>query len=986
MKQIFKFIIACFIFISTAIYGQNRNETITGSVTDATTGEPLPGATINIKGTTVGTITGLDGEYSLQVPDNNSILIFRFIGYGEQEILVGENRVISVELKMNSADLGEVVVTSQARGQIGARQSQINSNTLKNVVAPDRIQENPDANAVEALGRLPGMAVIRSGGEGNQLVIRGMQPSYTNVTLNGINVAGGQAVLSNISQFALQGAEVFKASTPDLESNAVGGTINLTTQDAREGLHFSAIAQTGYNDLNSDFGNYKFVGDISNRFFNNKLGISLSGVAERVNRSTQTMSAGYGIQGEEIDILLNSSSLNLIEQINTRRSANVSVDYSPHSSTKLKLHSMYAYAGKDSKRQSKNYSHTGAGGASYSMAYNPDNINTTLHSALSGKTNTRFLNMELDYGVIYSQNKGEVSNSRSWSFPLVNVSSSDITTVELRRLSPTELIPLFSDDVDGASHAWRYRFTSADSESMEKDITGHLDLKLPFKIGDAISGHFKFGGKYRHKSMARDGKSGYQEMNNFNEKYWYEAMPWLIKSELSNYGGHNLIGFENGTVDDFLGGEFNYGTIYDFDKLNQTTDWWENFSDSLYSLGYDVWVPMLGGKSQVLSYVQNIQSCMFNDIDANQDYYAGYLMGEFNIGKWLMFMPGFRYEKTRATLNGKISVEPNTEALPYYFQPVTGTDTSTIRSDEFFLPMFQMRISPLKFAYIHLAYTQSLKRPDFSQISPNVYVNPQTTPFSYSAKNPRLKTEHWTNYDAQITFHSLKLGLLSVSGFYKTVEDKIWSRSYQRLKGDPIVEPWFTDRDVINMSVIENHPYDVSLYGLEFEWQTSFWYLPNLLKYFTFNVNYTYTGSETDYPLSWQESVVPPQGGRPVRVRRDSVITGVMLMQPKHIINTSLGFNYKGLNSWLSFQYNGQMYTSKDYHVQELDRLKEHFYRLDLQLTYDLPVKLPGKMQLIGNFGNLTNFNEVSRLKGDPRFTYQEAYGFTIDLGVRYSL
>ena len=64
--------------------------------------------------------------------------------------------------------------------------------------------------------------------------------------------------------------------------------------------------------------------------------------------------------------------------------------------------------------------------------------------------------------------------------------------------------------------------------------------------------------------------------------------------------------------------------------------------------------------------------------------------------------------------------------------------------------------------------------------------------------------------------------------------------------------------------------------------------------------------------------------------------------------------------------------------------MKEHFYRVDLQLTYDIPVKLAGHLQVMANFANLSNFMEESRLRGDPRYTLREAYGWTVDLGVRY--
>ncbi len=973
------------IFFSASVLSQNKQIRITGKIYDQETGAILPGASVSVKGTYTGTVSGLDGDYSILVSDSDATLVFGFIGCATQEIVVGDKRVIDVAMITNSTDLEEVVITMQARGQIGARNSQINSNTLVNVVAPDRLQENPDANAIEALGRLPGMSVVRSGGEGALLVIRGLQPQYTNITLDGINLTGGQASLRGISQYALQGAEVYKSLTADMEANSVAGTVNLTTQETPEGLHYDLMAQGGYNALNSYFGNYKFLGEVSNRFFDNKLGASLTLSTERVNRGTQTMSAGYGIIGEEIDILINASSLNIINRINTRSSANLSLDFQLHPSTKLKFNAMYSNANMDTQQQSKTYNHTGAGSVGYSMIHNPINENNTLYTSLRGKTNAKFLNMEIDYGLAYSQNQRYDPNSRRWDFTVANASTADITTVEMRRLTAAELIPLFTDDEIGLENTYKGSFYTSDIESSDKDITAYLDLKAPFHIGEHITGNVKFGGKYRRKELYVDVLSGWQQMHPFSSEHWYEGLPWLQPYILGGGDVHTLEGFEEHEVDEFLGRDYDYGTWFSFDMLNETSDWWEAFSDSLFSLGRDVWVPMLGGKTHLLGYVQNVQSNMYNDRDALEDYYAGYAMGELNFGKWIMFMPGFRYEKTEADLNGRIVIQPNTDAIPFYLDPLPGTDTATNRVESFFLPMVHLRIKPTDFFYIHLAYTNTLSRPDFNLISPNIYVNPQVNPFVYKSRNPELRSEYWTNYDAQFTFHSNKVGLLSLSGFYKTVEDKIWNRTYKRLKDDPPVEPYFTENDVVDMSVWENHKYEVLLGGIEFEWQTSFWYLPKPFNYFTLSANYTYTYSETKYPLSWQESVVPPEGGRPTKVRIDSVVTGPMLLQPKHIANISLGFNYKGLNAWLSYQYNGEIFTSKNYYVEELDRMKEYFYRIDLQVSYELPIDIPGKLQVLGNFANLNNFNEVSRLRGDPRFTYQEAYGFTVDLGVRYN-
>ena len=444
-----------------------------------------------------------------------------------------------------------------------------------------------------------------------------------------------------------------------------------------------------------------------------------------------------------------------------------------------------------------------------------------------------------------------------------------------------------------------------------------------------------------------------------------------------------LVGFEDYEVADFLDGAFDYGTYFNFDMLNGVTDFWDDFSDSLYALGPEVYLPLVGFKQQNLGYIQELEASMFSDRDIIQDYYAGYLMAELNIGRWATFIPGFRYEATETDMNGMITLAPDENSIPNIIEPTLGQDTSAVRSDEFFLPMIHLRLKPFKFAYLHLAYTKTISRPGFNEISPNIYINPHETPGIYKTKNPELRTEQWTNYDAQLTFHGNKIGLLSVGVFYKTVKDKIWNRAYKRIKGDPLV-PFYLENSVVDMNIWENHAYDVILRGFEFEWQTSFWYLPRPFNYFTLNVNYTFTDSETKYPNTRLEQIIPEGGGRPVTVRIDSVVSGRMLYQPRHIINASLGFEYKGLNTWLSLQYNGQIYTSKNYVVDELDGVKENFYRVDLQITYDLPLNIPGTLQLMGNFANLSNFEEISRLRGDPRFTYREAYGFSVDLGVRY--
>lgn len=971
------------LFLSTNVFSQRTR--VSGIIIDGETGNSLPGASILIEGTATGTVTDLAGNYSILVPGEESVLVFSFIGYLDQQITVGNQRTINVQLEVDIANIEEVVITLQAKGQIGAQQRQINSSTIVNVVAPDRLQENPDANAVEAIGRLPGVSVLRDGGEGNALVIRGLEPRYSNVTLDGLKLPSTStndrmANISGISQYALQGVEVFKALTPDMEANSVGGTVNLQLQGIPDGFHFNVMAQGGYNNLNNYFGNYKLLGEASNRFFNNKLGMFFSVVAENVNRSVETMSASYSTPYSEGEgHPMNSTVLNKITNIKSRASATFLMDYQIHPSTKLKLYGMYTHSGTDYESQSKGYNLGGAGSVSYSQRDNPFYKSDMLHTALRAETKLGFLNMVMDYGIALSYTEMDDPDSRSWAESFKNASSDEFTTLENRlTLDPTEVIPLFNDHPDSLHNLHLSSMTIKSDHLEERNLNPFLNIKIPYQLGSSINGYIKFGGMYRSTQRKRDATAG--GLNVPASPYFITLMPQTYDwCEVSNFN-ITMNNVEDYMIKDFLNGQYDFGWYFNTDRLNDLTTFWNTESMEAYALGEEYYLPIFFS-IQKMGFAQDIKNSMINDQDILENYGAGYLMSEINYGNWLMFMPGLRYEFTDASMDGFYAVRPQSPGPT--FTPLPGSDTSATRSDAFLLPMLHLRIKPSNKMYIHLAYTQTLSRPDFNSISPNIYVGPGVIPHVYVAQNPELNAEFWTNYDAQLTLHSNKVGLLSVSGFYKTVHDKIWNRTFKRLSTDPPIYP-YGERAVVDVSIWENHPYDIVLNGVEIEWQTSFWYLPSPLKYFTMNLNYTFVDSKTKYPHTRIDQVIPPAGGRPVAIRIDSTTTGPMLFQPRHILNASLGFNLKGFNVWLSFQYNGEIYTYKHYVLDDLDRLKEKYYRLDLQVAYKIPVGIPGSLQVIGNFANLTNFTETSRLRGEPRFTYEEAYGWTADLGIRY--
>ncbi|MCP4310393.1 MAG: TonB-dependent receptor plug domain-containing protein, partial [Bacteroidetes bacterium] len=279
---------------------------------------------VYIEGTAFGTATSLDGSYTLsKIPAGEYDLQIRYIGYSLKSVSVsivaGETVIQDIELAEDAVQLDDVVITAQLLGQRGAINRQLTANSVMNAVSKDKLQELPDANIAESLGRIPGVSVGRSAGEANKIIIRGLEPKLNAVTVNGVrmpstssggtgashssryggddNVGDRSVDLSMISSDLLEAVEVYKATTPDMDAEAMGGMVNLRVKKAGEKPGGMLRLEGGYNQLANDFSNYKAVGQYGRRFFNNKFGVIAGGNIENVNRSSERLSALYRVDG-----------------------------------------------------------------------------------------------------------------------------------------------------------------------------------------------------------------------------------------------------------------------------------------------------------------------------------------------------------------------------------------------------------------------------------------------------------------------------------------------------------------------------------------------------------------------------------------------------------------------------------------------------------------------------------------------------------------
>ena len=132
-------------------------QTITGAVSDAM--GPLPGVSIVIKGTSQGTTTDFDGNYSIEVADNAAVLVFSYLGYKSQEVPVGSNTELNVTLTEDTSELDEVVVlgyTTRKKGELTGSVSTVSS---------EEIEKAGNKDLAKSLsGRVPGLISSDRGG------------------------------------------------------------------------------------------------------------------------------------------------------------------------------------------------------------------------------------------------------------------------------------------------------------------------------------------------------------------------------------------------------------------------------------------------------------------------------------------------------------------------------------------------------------------------------------------------------------------------------------------------------------------------------------------------------------------------------------------------------------------------------------------------------------------------------------------------------
>ncbi|WP_111671941.1 SusC/RagA family TonB-linked outer membrane protein [Algoriphagus litoralis] len=234
------------LFLSSAVaFAQDR--VITGTVTSVEDNMGVPGATVLVKGTTIGTATDLDGKYSISVPAGSNVLVFTFVGLTSQEVTIGNQTTINVALQPDVQSLSEFVITSygdQSKREITGAISSVKGEVFANLPMQsfDRAMQGRIAGVqvTSTTGQPGGALNVRIRGVGS--VNAGNDPLYI---VDGVQLGGGgststqgsQNPLASINPNDIESIEVLKdaAAASIYGAQAANGVVLITTKKGKKG-------------------------------------------------------------------------------------------------------------------------------------------------------------------------------------------------------------------------------------------------------------------------------------------------------------------------------------------------------------------------------------------------------------------------------------------------------------------------------------------------------------------------------------------------------------------------------------------------------------------------------------------------------------------------------------------------------------------------------------------------------------------------------
>ncbi len=282
--------------------GQASHGSVVGTLKDSE-GGAIYGARVILQPTDARAVTNRQGSYTFaDVAPGTYTLSISFIGFApySSPVTVTAGQIAHADAVLQVAARAEQVIVTDARphGEAEAINRERTAPNILQVLPSEVITSLPNANVADAIGRLPSVTLERDEGEGKYVQIRGTEPRYSNVTIDGVNVPSPesgprQIKLDVIPSDLVESVEISKTLLANQDGDAIGGSVNLRTRTASERPTISLFGIGAFTPIFNTRGADQFGGTIGQRFGKNKrLGILFGGTYDWNGRGINDLEPG----------------------------------------------------------------------------------------------------------------------------------------------------------------------------------------------------------------------------------------------------------------------------------------------------------------------------------------------------------------------------------------------------------------------------------------------------------------------------------------------------------------------------------------------------------------------------------------------------------------------------------------------------------------------------------------------------------------------
>ena len=913
---------------------------ISGTVKEGIEQRTLPGAVLRLDKFNRYTVSDKNGYFEfLNVPDGEYRVEVTYLGYmtAYQNVTVkeGGNSVMEFLMQEDSKVLNEVVVMGdQARGQAKAFNQQKTNRNVTNVISADQVGRFPDSNIGDALKRVPGITMQNDQGEARNIIVRGLASELNSVTLNGNRIPSAEGdnrkvQMDLIPSDMIQTIRVNKTLTPDMDGDAIGGSVDLVTRAASGRQRISLTALGGFNPIrNGATGSGSFV--YSNRFADDKVGVVLSASYMNKSYGSDNIEGVWG-KDDAQNIFLEEMDIRKYDVQRIRRSISLNTDWKIDANNTLAADLMYNWRDDRENRfrtqfkdvepvydeatqaitgYTGNITRETKGGIDNCRNKNARLEDQRVQSYSLTGTHLLSPRFDLDWNLSYAKAQEDRPHERYIEYTQEGLSlTQDLTNPRLPFISaPGQDLSLFAFD----------KLTEQHDYTDEDEYSAKINARVPLSAIASQKGRLHFGLKARIKSKERN--------NNFYEYTPIDGLPSLGDMEPVTYNSPLTQG------DRYIPGSFVSKKWLGNVDLNNAALFEKEADPSEY---------------------------LVNNYKAKEQIYAGYLRWDQDITPDLTFIVGARIEHTRVDYEGNYVLD----------EDYANADLRNVKNSYTnVLPNVTICYTPRKNMVLRGVFSTALARPNYYALIP--FADVKSEDREISAGNSDLKATYSYNADLIGEYYFQSVGIVSAGLFYKNLDNFI----YNYLDANYTTEKFAADFPNLPNPIPAGEQWQflrplngdqVHLFGVELAFQRKLdFFASSFMRNFSVMLNYTYTHSIT-------KGIYNEDGEE----RTDVSFPGTA----PHMFNASLAWENNRFSARVSLNY-----TAGYLDEVASSAFEDRYYDNQLFLDANASYRIADGLRIFAEANNLTN-QPLRYYQGSKQYMAQlEYYKSTFDIGVKW--